>query len=87
MSLAALALAAPAAMAGQIMPNLYASEYCSMRNLGVNAREARTAAVAASYVSSLPDMPQVTIGGEKFDADVVQAMRAVESRCPQYLGD
>ena len=82
---AALLLAAPASFAGQLMPNLYARDYCSLRQLGVSAREARASAVASSYVASLPDLPKVTIGGNQYDTDVVQAMRAVESKCPQYL--
>ena len=85
LSAAAVLLAAPSAFAGQVLPNLYAREFCSMRELGVSKQEARAAAVAASYVSSLPDLPKVTIGGSKFDADVVQAYRAVESRCPYHL--
>ena len=76
---------APAAMAGQLMPNLYASEYCSMRELGVSKAEARRSAVSTAYVSSLPDLPQVTIDGKQYDTDVIQAYRAVKSRCPHYL--
>lgn len=76
---------APAAMAGQLMPNLYASEYCSMRELGVSKAEARRAAVSSAYVSSLPDLPDVTIEGSTYSTDVVQAYRAVQSRCPHYL--
>ena len=84
-TLGALLAVTPAAMAGQLLPNLYASEYCSMRELGVSKAEARRAAVSTAYVSSLPDLPQVTIDGEQYDADVVRAYRAVSSRCPQYL--
>ena len=69
------------------MPNLYADEYCTMRSLGVNANEARASAVSSSYVSSLPDLPKVTIDGVPYSSDVVRAARAVESRCPQYLGN
>ena len=81
----ALLLAGPASFAGQILPNLYAKEYCSMRELGVNEDESRAAAVAASYVSSLPDLPKVTINGKQYDADVVQAYRATNERCPHLL--
>ena len=78
-------LCVPSAFAGQVMPNLYAREYCSMRDMGVNKPEARRAAVHASYVSSLPDLPTVTIGGTEFDSDVVRAYRAVETKCPYHL--
>ena len=84
-TLGALMAVAPAAMAGQLMPNLYASEYCSMRELGVSKAEARRSAVSTAYVSSLPDLPQVTIDGKQYDTDVIQAYRAVKSRCPHYL--
>ena len=82
---AALTLIATPATAGQIMPNLYAREFCSMRDLGVSADEARAAAVASAYVESLPDLPKVTIAGDSYAADVVQAYRAVQDRCPQHL--
>ena len=81
----ALVLMAMPASAGQLMPYLYANEYCELRDLGVSANEARDAAVAASYVSGLPDMPTVTVGGTKTKADVVKAVRAVHSQCPQHL--
>lgn len=81
----ALLLAAPASFAGQLMPNLYASEYCSMRELGVNKEDARRAAVSAAYVASLPDMPMVTIDGESYGADTVRAYRETKERCPHLL--
>ena len=84
-TLGALIAMAPASMAGQLMPNLYASEFCSMRELGVSKAEARRAAVATAYVSSLPDLPDVTIDGSSYSTDVVRAMRAVNSRCPHLL--
>jgi len=83
--LPALLLTAPASMAGQLMPNLYASEYCSMRELGVSKEESRRVAVSASYVASLPNLPQVTINGEQYDADVIQAYRETNERCPHLL--
>ena len=84
-TLGALLAVTPAAMAGQLMPNLYASEFCSLRDMGVSSDEARAAAISTAYVSSLPDLPQVTINGSKYDADVVQAYRAVSNRCPHHL--
>ena len=81
----ALLLAAPASFAGQLMPNLYAAEYCSLRDLGVNKDEARRAAVSAAYVASLPSLPTVTIDGETYGADTVRAFRETKDRCPQHL--
>jgi hypothetical protein len=84
LSIFLLFIAVPAT-AGQVLPSLYAREYCSMRSLGVSKDEAMSSAISTSYVSSLPDLPQVTIGGATYDTDVIQAFRAVQDRCPQYL--
>ena len=81
----ALLLAAPAAFAGELLPNLYAREYCNLRSLGVNAQEARAAAVDASYLDNGKTEPKVTINGTQYDASVVRAFQAVSDRCPQYL--
>jgi len=75
------------ASAGQILPNLYAQEYCSLRSMGVSKSEAITAAAQHAYVHSLPNVPTVTIDGIQKDVDVVRAARAVSNRCPQYLGE
>ena len=75
-------LSIPSASAGQLLPNLYAREFCTLRALGVSKEEARNAAVASAYVSSLPDLPQITVGGSKTSSDVVQAVMAVSKRCP-----
>lgn len=73
------------AHAGQILPHLYAREYCALRDLGVSASEARAAAVAEAYVSSLPDKPSVTVGGERTTSDVVAAVRVVNEICPHHI--
>lgn len=67
----------------KILPNLYASEYCSLRSMGVSRAEAMAAAVDASSISQ-QDM-FVTIDGERYEVGVVKAARAVSERCPQYL--
>jgi len=79
-----LLLAAPAS-AGQILPYLYAQEYCSLRDLGVGPDEAMQAARDHAYVDSLPNVSTVTINGEQTDVDVVRAVREVFKRCPQYF--
>ena len=81
-----LFLSVPAS-AGQILPNLYAQEYCSLRSIGVSRNEAITAATQHAYVGSLPEVPTVTINGRQIDVDVVRASRAVANRCPQHLGE
>jgi len=75
------------ASAGQILSNLYAQEYCSLRAIGVSSSEAITAATEHAYVASLPDVTSVTIDGRQIDTDVLRAVRAVSSLCPQYIGD
>jgi len=82
---AALLLAAPAAMAGEILPNLYASEYCSLRSMGVSVDEARAAAVDVAYLDNGTESARVTIDGKQYDVDVIRAYRAVSQRCPQSL--
>ena len=82
--IAALMLAMPVS-AGELLPNLYAQEFCSMRSLGVSKDEAFAAATEAAYLNNGRTMPQVTIGGKKYDVDVVRAYQAVSDRCPQYL--
>ena len=83
--LATLAIAAFAlpSNAGVLLPNLYAREFCSMRSMGVNEDEAVEVAMRASYVDG--EAIKVTIGGKVYDADVLQAMRAANERCPQFM--
>lgn len=80
----ALMASAPVS-AGQILPYLYADEYCSMREMGVNVEEARNAAVSVAYVASMPNLPEVTVDGATATVDVLRAVRATSDRCPQYL--
>ena len=82
LSLAAFLFAAPV-QAGIILPNLFATEFCSLREMGASNDEAMRAAVETSMVDG--ESTTVTIGGTKYDHDVIQAYRAVQSRCPQYL--
>ena len=72
----------PAANAGVLLPNLYASEYCSLRIMGVDVGGAQEAAVRASMISGNPI--RVMVNGVERDADVVQAYREVLNRCPDY---
>ena len=82
--IAALMLAIPVS-AGEILPNLYAQEFCSLRSMGVSKDEAITAATEVAYLDNGRDMPQVTIGGKKYEVDVIRAYRAISERCPEYL--
>lgn len=81
----ALLLTAPAAHAGEILPNLYAKHYCDLRAIGVNTEDAVSAAVYKSYIRS-GYSPKVRLAdGREIDADVVQAHLAAKQRCPQYF--
>lgn len=85
-SLSILSLIIPSSsLAGQVLPTMYAREYCDLRKLGVIDDEARMAALTTAWVESLPDLPEVTIEGHKYTTDLVQAARAVTERCPEYL--
>ena len=66
-----------------ILPNLYASEYCGMRELGVDHAQAVEVAVNESIIRGTPI--KVTINGKEYDADVVKANRAAVERCPQFF--
>jgi hypothetical protein len=79
----ALMLGIVPANAEVLLPNLYASEYCSLRIMGVDVGGAQEAAVRASMVPG--DPIRVMIDGVERDADVVQAYREVLKRCPEYV--
>ena len=83
--LATLALTAFAlpSQAGVLLPNLYAREYCSMREAGASVDESMRVATQASYIEG--EAIQVTIGGKLYDSDVVQSTQAARRLCPQYL--
>ena len=81
-TLAAFALVAPA-QAGVLLPNLYAAEYCSLRDMGVDSMGARRAATDAALIDGTPI--KVMRNGEQVDADVLQAVRAVVRLCPQHI--
>ena len=63
--------------------DLFAREYCSMRQMGVNHDEALEVAVAESVIDGEPI--KITINGTQYDADVVKANRAAMERCPRYF--
>ena len=79
----ALMVAIPAQAGLVVLPNLYAREYCNLRELGVSDDDARRAAMSESVVEGEP--VQITLNGRQVDYDVVKAAQAVSDRCPQYL--
>ena len=81
--LAAFATAVPAS-AGVLLPNLYAREYCTMRQSGVNNQGSQEWAVEQSYISSGTAIKVTLEDGTQTDADVVAAANAAADLCPDY---
>ena len=81
--LAAFATSVPAT-AGVLIPNLYAREYCTMRESGVNNDGAVTWAVERSYLVSGTTIKVTLEDGTQTDADVVAAASAAADLCPDY---
>ena len=76
-------VAIPAQAGLVLLPNLFAREYCNMRQLGVSHNEAIEVAVNESAIEGTPI--EVTIDGKKYDADVIKANQTARARCPQYF--
>ena len=72
----------PEAKSGVLLPNLFASEYCSLRSMGVSEDESIVAATDAAYLDNGETAVKVTINGAQYDVDVVKSMRAIAERCP-----
>lgn len=81
----ALSLAiAPAAEAILvILPELYASKFCKLRQAGLSIDDATKVAMSDSVVEG--KSIKITYNGQEYDADVVQAHLAVKERCPDLL--
>jgi len=72
------------ATAGVLLPNLYAREYCTMRQSGVNNDGAVNWAVERSYLASGTAIKVTMEDGREVDADVVAADKAAADLCPDY---
>ena len=81
-SLAIVSFALPAS-AGVLLPNLFASEYCSLRDMGLNEEDAMKVATRKSMISGEPT--KVEWNGVMVDADVLQALEASTELCPQHI--
>ena len=77
------ALTGSVSQAAVLLPNLYAQEYCSFRQMGASVEDSMSAAVEASMISGEP--VKVEINGRMVDADVIRANMAARERCPQYF--
>ena len=76
------AFATVPASAGVLLPNLYAREYCTMRQSGVNNEGAAKWAIRQSYISSGTAIKVTLSDGTQVDADVVAAGNAAADLCP-----
>ena len=81
---ASLAVVVPAQASSMvILPNLYAREFCSLRQAGVSKEDAIAVAVKEA---SIPGRPvKITYNGERIDADSLQAAMAAAELCPSLL--
>ncbi len=82
-TLGLLAAALPAS-AGVLLPNLYAQEYCAMRESGVSNSGALEWATSQSYISSGTAITVTMQDGTQMDGDVIAAANAAANLCPEY---
>ncbi len=78
------AFATVPASAGVLLPNLFAREYCTMRQSGVTNDGAVSWAVQQSYIESGTAIKVTREDGTKVDADVLAAGNAAADLCPDY---
>jgi hypothetical protein len=78
-----LLLAAPA-HAQTIIPEIYASSYCSLRNIGVTRDDAIDLATKRS-IDINGTSTRVNVRGRWTDSDIAEAIGMVSRSCPQYL--
>ena len=81
--LAAFATSVPAS-AGVLLPNLYAREYCTMRQSGADNQGSQEWAIKQSYIASGTAIKVTLEDGTRMDADVVAAGNAAADLCPDY---
>ena len=72
------------ATAGVLLPNVYAREYCTMRQSGVTNDGAVHWAIRQSYIESGTAIEVTREDGTKVDADVLASGNAAADLCPDY---
>ena len=72
------------APAATVLPALFATRYCSYRQAGFASSEALRAGLMNSTISS-DRWTTVIFQGQAMRSDYVDAILAVQERCPQYL--
>ena len=78
------AFATVPATAGVLLPNLFAREYCAMRQSGVTNDGAVDWAVKQSYIASGTAVKVTLEDGTVIDVDVIAAGNAAADLCPDY---
>lgn len=81
-----LLTAAPPALSQEVLPYLYASEYCQLRSIGASRQTAIRAAMQTATIHG-NDWVYVTVNGQQIRSDIMRGALAVRQLCPQYLQD
>ena len=85
-SLAVALVALPFSVsAGEILPNLYAREFCQAMDMGMPRESAIKYAMSQSYISSGSSTMVTLSDGSRVGSDSVAAALAATRRCPQYF--
>jgi hypothetical protein len=72
-------------LAGTILPNLYAQTFCELRSVGIDANDARLAAIRQSMISGNEWTMVRRADGSHVQSDIVLAVRATFQRCPELV--
>lgn len=80
-----LALSATPALSQEVLPYLYAGEYCALRRAGVDRQSAIRAAIQVATINSSSNWTYVTLAGQTMRSDIVRGAMAVRELCPQFL--
>lgn len=81
--LAASALLHSPAVAGTILPNIFADRFCAYRARGADFRSATTAAMRDAWIST-DEWTWLNIKGERVQSDVVNSTDAIMRQCPSF---
>lgn len=77
----------PPASAQSFYPHLFAARYCELRALGVPGDMARRAAMTENWSQ---DRQVIAVPHKRLDGvtlDMLDAAKAVQRMCPEYLND
>ena len=72
------------AQAGILLPSLFAAEFCSLRDRGLDYKQALRMAAKGSYVEGEPT--RVMFHGVEVDEDVIKSYEAIKKACPEHVG-